>query len=96
MRQFFILLNVGVVPFTTKLLSTDWWLILNDNEKMELMILTIPKDSLKVDKDYSSIGLYTRLDKTNLLDLNINTDTLVDCKISKHLSKYLEKKISYK
>lgn len=79
----------------TKMLSTDWWLILNDNEKMELVILNIPKDSLKVDKDHNSNGLYTRSDKTNLLDLNINTDTLVDRKSSMDLSKYLVKKISY-
>ena len=79
----------------TKMLSTDWWLILNDNEKMELVILNIPKDSLKVDKDHNSNGLYTRSDKTNLLDLNINTDTLVDRRSSLDLSKYLVKKISY-
>ena len=80
----------------TKLLSTDWWLILNDNEKMELVILNIPKDTLKVDPNHNSDGLYVRPDKTNLLDLNVNTDTLVDRKSGINLSKYLVKKISYK
>ena len=80
----------------TKLLTTDWWLILNDNEKMELMILNIPKDTLKVDLDHNSDGLYVRSDKTNLLDLNVNTDTFVDRKSGINLSKYLVKKISYK
>ena len=80
----------------TKLLSTDWWLILNDNEKMELVILNIPKDTLKVDSDHNSDGLYVRPDKTNLLDLNINTNTLVDRKSGIDLSEYLLKKISYK
>ena len=78
----------------TKLLSTDWWLILNDNEKMELVILNIPKDTLKVDSDHNSDGLYVRPDKTNLLDLNINTNTLVDRKSGIDLSEYLLKKIS--
>ena len=79
-----------------KLLSTDWWLILNDNEKMELVILNIPKESLKVDQEHCGNGLYVRSDKTNLLDLNINTDTFVDRKSGMNLSEYLVKKISYK
>ena len=63
---------------------------------MELVILKIPKDSLKVDPDHNSDGIYVRPDKTNLLDLNVNTDTLVDRKSGMNLSEYLVKKISYK
>ena len=79
-----------------KLLSADWWLILNDNVKMELDILNIPENSLNVDMKHNGSGLYVRPDKTNLLDLNINTDTLVDRKSGIGLSAYLMKKISYK
>ena len=79
-----------------KLLTEDWWLILNDNENMELLILHIPKDSIKVDSDHSGNGLFVRSDKMNLLDLNINASTLVDRKSGIELKTYFVKKISYK
>ena len=63
---------------------------------MELIVLNIPKDSLKVDQEHNNCGLYVRPDKTNLLDLNINTNTLMDRKSGINLSEYLLKKISYK
>ena len=79
-----------------KLLSTDWWLILNDNVNMDLILMNIPKNSIMVDMNHDSSGLYVRSDKTNLLDLNINTNTLIDRKSGMDLAKYLVKKVSYK
>lgn len=79
-----------------KLLSVDWCLILNDIQKMELLVLSIPKDSIKIDEFNNGGGVLVRPDKTNLLDLNINANTLVDRKSGIKLSEYLAKRISYK
>lgn len=79
-----------------KLLTKSWWLILNDNANMELIVLNIPENSLGVDMDHKGSGLYVRPDKTNQLDLNINSETLTDRKSGISLSKYLVKKVSYK
>ena len=79
-----------------KLLSADWCLILNDIQKMELLVLSIPKDSIKIDEFHDGGGVLVRPDKTNLLDLNINADTLVDRKSGIGFSEYLAKRISYK
>ena len=80
----------------SKLLSEEWWLILNDTVKMELVVLNIPKDSFKVDQAGNGSGLRVRSDKTNRIDLNINTDTLVDRKSGMEMGRFLVKRISYK
>lgn len=58
--------------------------------------MNVPKNSLMIDKEHKGIGLYVRSDKQNLLDLNINADTLIDRKSGLELSKYLVKRVSYK
>lgn len=80
----------------TKMLSTDWWLILNDNVKMELVVLNIPKDSLMTDQEGNGGGLRVRSDKLNLIDLNISADTLIDRKSGIEMVGYLVKRVSYK
>lgn len=80
----------------TKLLSADWWLILNDNVNMELVVLRIPKDSLVLEQDGINNGLRVRSDKPYLIDLNICADTLIDRKSGIDMMEYLVKRISYK
>lgn len=79
-----------------KLLSTNWWIILNDNKKMELVVLNLPTGTLKADESNNGDGLYVRTDKPNLLDINIFADTLVDRKSGIPFSSYLIKRVSYK
>ena len=76
------------------LLYQDWWLILNDNKKMELIVLNIPKDALQI-KTGSENGLLCRVDKQELIDLNINTNTLEDRKSGISFDKYIVKRIKY-
>ena len=79
-----------------KLLSSDWWLILNDNKKLELVVMNVPAGTLQADESNNGDGLYVRSDKPQLVDLNINTVTLVDRKSGISFSDYLIKRVSYK
>ena len=76
------------------LLHQDWWLILNDNKKMELIVLNVPKDALPI-KTGSENGLLLRVDKPELIDLNINTNTLEDRKSGISFDKFIVKRIKY-
>ena len=78
-----------------KLLTTDWWIILNDNKKMELVVLNLSAGTLKADESNNGDGLYVRTDKPNLLDINIVADTMIDRKSGILFSKYIVKRVSY-
>lgn len=78
----------------TDLLNVDWFVILNNNEKLELTVLNIPAKSLQL-KSESNDGLHVRTDKKELINLNINTETLIDRLSGIDFSKYLVKKIEY-
>ncbi len=78
----------------TRLLHTDWYLILNNNEEMELIILFVPAESLHLENG-SGNGLCVRHDKTDLINLNINAETLIDRTSGTDFSKYLLKRIKY-
>jgi len=74
------------------LVSKDWFIVLNNNEASELVVLRIPGDSLHVGEDN---GLVLRSDKPQYIDLNINKDTLVDRKSNVDFSGFVIKKIEY-
>ena len=74
----------------THLLNEDWWMILNNNETMELIVLFIPANSLSRD-----LGLKVRVDKHELLDLNINCNTFIDRKSGIDFSPYIRERVKY-
>lgn len=74
-----------------ELLNQDWWLILNDTATLELSVLKVPEGSLSIKKD----GLQVRADKPELLDLNINANTLKDRKSGVDFSTFVVKRIKY-
>lgn len=74
----------------THLLKEDWWMILNNNETMELIVLFIPANSLSRD-----LGLKVRVDEHELLDLNINCNTLIDRKSGIDFSPYIRERVKY-
>lgn len=74
----------------THLLNEDWWMILNNNETMELFVLLIPANSLSRD-----LGLKVRVDKHELLDLNINCNTFIDRKSGIDFSPYIRERVKY-
>lgn len=75
-------------------LNQEWWIILNNNETKELIVLKIPAKKLCL-KTSSESGLMVRMDKQDLLDLNINTVTFVDRKSGVDFSTFIENKIRY-
>ena len=77
-----------------ELLGQEWWLILNNNEAMELIVLKVPADALHMKADDAK-GLLTRADKTDLIDLNINTATFVDRKSGVDFSPFIQKRVKY-
>ena len=61
----------------TEMLEKEWFIILNDNANMQLIVLKIPTKTLSL-KSVSGSGLVVRKDKPHYLDLNIGVDTMVD------------------
>ena len=77
------------------LLGEDWYIILNDTTERQLIILTIPKNSLSTQSKGNSAGLLTRTDKPELLDLNINANILIDRKSNVHFMQFIKEKVKY-
>ena len=75
-------------------LSQEWWLILNNNEIMELIVLKVPAKALSLKTDVAP-GLLVRGDRQDVLDLNINTTTFIDRKSGIDFTSFIEKKIKY-
>ena len=78
----------------TNLLSKEWWLILNNNVAMELIVLQVPPNALTLQTDNSN-GLQVRQDKPDLIDLNIKIETLKDRKSDVDFTSYVVKRIKY-
>ena len=72
----------------------DWEIILNDNKKMELIILKVPAGKMKINTG-DGVGLIPRADKPIYIDLNINVTTLKDRKTSVDFSPYVAHRIKY-
>ena len=76
------------------LLDHEWWLILNNNEKKELVVLKVPDHSISLDP-HGVTGVLLRADKPDLIDLNIDTKTFKDKKSNIDFSPYVIEKIKY-
>ena len=55
--------------------------VLNDWNKEELIYIQIPANTFKIIEQGTN-GFYLRKDKTQYLDIRINSDTLVENKVS--------------
>ena len=76
------------------LLNHEWWLILNNNESMELIVLKVPGGALTL-KSETTDGLLVRPDKPDMIDLNINTNSKKKKKSNVDFSVYVLKRIKY-
>lgn len=76
------------------LLGLEWWLVLNNNETMELVVMKVPAAAIALSQN-GTLGLLVRVDKPDLIDLYINTSTFKDRKSSIDLSQYIVKRIKY-
>lgn len=76
------------------LLDKDWDIILNNVISHELIVLRIPAGTLKM-KQADNVGLYSRNDKKERIDLNISIGTLVDRRSKIDFSGFEVARISY-
>lgn len=76
------------------LLNTDWHLVLNDNHNYRLIVLHVPAGSIRQRRGQSE-GVICRADKPELVDLQIDLDTLVDQRSRTSFSRFLVTKIPY-
>lgn len=77
-----------------ELLNQDWWIILNNNVNLELIVMRIPAGSLSL-KRTGMEGLLIRTDKPHLIDLNINTASFKDRKSGIDFVNYIVKTVKY-
>jgi len=78
-----------------ELLEDEWWIILNNNDIKELIVMKIPAKTLMLNSESVESGLFVRMDKLELIDLNINTVTFKDRKSGNDFNPYIVKKIKY-
>ena len=76
------------------LLENDWHIVLNDNMHYELIILCVPANTMTT-RDKSPCGLQLRTDKPELIDLQIDLDSLKDRRSGKSFAPYVVTKIAY-
>lgn len=78
----------------TKLLNDDWDIILNDNSKMELIVLQVPANELKIATDIEN-GLIVRTDKKSMINLKIDARNYIEKNSGIDFSRYICNRISY-
>lgn len=78
----------------TNLLEKDWDIILNDNSKMELVIMRVPAHTLKLATETES-GLLVRADKTDQMDIKIDPESFKDKRSGVDFSSYIIKRVQY-
>ena len=60
----------------------------------ELVVMKVPAGAIALSQD-GTVGLLVRVDKLDLIDLNINTSTFKDRKSGIDFSWYIVKRIKY-
>ena len=63
---------------------------ISSQRKINFFLLSIPANALSRD-----LGLKVRVDKQELLDLNINCNTLIDRKSGVDFSPYIRERVKY-
>lgn len=79
----------------TDVLKDNWEIVLNDQENNELILLSIPANSITVNDARNIISLKTRNDKPDLIDLKIDKSTLIDKTSGYNFSKHVVSHFSY-
>ena len=70
------------------MLTKDWELILNNQYEKKIILCRIPANSLSVEQNNHN-RLYTRKDKTDIIDLNLNCESLIDRRSGIDFSQFL-------
>lgn len=77
-----------------ELLEDEWWIILNNTNTKQLIILKVPSNTFHIKKGNGK-GLYVRPDKPYMIDLNINEKTYIDRRSGADFKPYIEKIVDY-
>lgn len=77
-----------------ELLNTDWYIILNNNAAMELVVLLVPAHSFTATPGNKNT-LFCRSDNEKRIDLNISVSDMRDRRTGLDFSPYVIKRIKY-
>ncbi len=77
-----------------ELLDKEWYIILNNNIEMELIVIRVPAGSFSV-KSNNHNGLYPRTDRPELIDLKIDVNTYKDVRSNEDFTPFIIHKIKY-
>lgn len=75
-------------------LKKEWWIILNNTDTRELIVLKVPQNTLALAEDNSS-GLFVRADNPKKMNLNIKVASLNDRKSHIDFSSFVIDRIKY-
>lgn len=78
---------------TTDVLEADWSIVLNNTELLELIVLLIPANTMKIDSGAES-GLFTRT-KPYALDINLSKETLKDRRSGIDFGPFVVSRVKY-
>ena len=78
------------------MLERDWYIILNDDRRHELIALNIPPNTLRVSEEWErGSGVFLRRDRRELLDLHLDSATLQDSRSGTKFSAFVVGKVGY-
>jgi len=80
---------------SVEFVKEDWTIILNDQERKSIYILSVPADTFKTSAEGKLGKLVIRKDKPQYLDLNIDLNTYKDDRSNCSFAPYLVNKIKY-
>ena len=76
------------------MLSKDWCIVLNDNVNHNLIVLNIPANKIALNSGETQ-GLIVRSDRPELIDLNIDLETLVDRRSGVDFKQFDKEELNY-
>lgn len=77
-----------------KTLDSNWYLILNDINNNELIVLYMPQGTCSIDDSASNL-LFARNDRPDRIELKISTESLIDKTSNVDFSPYVINRIKY-
>ncbi len=77
-----------------ELLSKEWYIVLNDNQANQLIVLHVPANAIGL-KSGNHPGLVARADRPEVIDMTIACDTLIDRRGGVDFKPYVVQKLPY-
>ena len=80
---------------SSKETKNDWYLVLNNQIDHEIIVLYLPKGSFETSLTPQTGKITIRKDRQNYLDINIDSNTLIEKRSKINFSRFIVKKINY-